>query len=135
VSLYNLLHGHNPNAGPILRALALDPSQIERFRDASFRKIDDAYVIDVYCRTGGNNRRDNPNVGLTAHPLYLRDCDDADDSTYAHFYFRLPEVVIAELTSQGMSLDSVVDPTTPGEKMSAALAALKREPMSTKDEP
>ena len=125
MSLYNLLHGHNPNAGPILRALELDPTQIERFRDAAFRKIDDEYVFDVYCRTGGGNRADYQNVVLMSHPLYLRDCDDADDSTYAHYFFRIPEGVIAELTAQGMSLDDVVDPMTPGQKTQVALDALK----------
>ena len=114
MSLYNLFHGYNPNAGPILHALHLDPTQIERFRDAAFRKIDGECVFDVYCRTGGGNRPDYPNVALTSHPLYLRDCDDADDSTYAHYYFRIPEGVIAELTEQGMALDDVVDPLTPG---------------------
>ena len=125
MSLYNLLHGCNPNAGPILRALELDPTQIDRFRDASFRKIDDAFVFDLYCRTGGGNRTDYPNVVLTSHSLYLRDGDDADDPTYAHYYFRIPEVVIAGLTEQGMSIDDVVDQMTPGEKMQAAIEALK----------
>ena len=135
MSLYNLLHGHNPNAGPILRALQLDPTQIERFRDAAFRKIDGGCVFDVYCRTGGGNRSDYPNVALTSHPLYLRDCDDADDSTYAHYYFRIPEGVIAELTEQGMSLEDVADPMTPGEKTQAAIEALKNAGPPPKDGP
>lgn len=125
MSLYNLLHGHNPNAEPILRALGLEPTRIDRFRDASFRKIDDEVVIDVYCRTGAGNRPDYPNVPLTSHPLYLRDCDDDDDSTYAHYFFRIPEAVITELTAQGMALDDVVDPMTPGEKTRDAIAAMK----------
>ena len=135
MSLYNLLHGHNPNAGPILRALDLDPTQIDRFRDASFCKADDELVFDVYCRTGGGNRPDYPNAVLTSHPLYVRDCDDADDSTYAHYYFRIPEAVIAELTEQGISLDDVVDSMTPGEKMQAAIEALKNTQLSPKEVP
>ena len=135
MSLYNLLHSYNPNAGPILRALELDPTQIDRFRDAAFRKIDGEYVFDVYCRTGGGNRSDYPNVALTSHPLYLRDCDDADDSTYAHYFFRIPETVIAELTEQGMSLEDVADPMTPGEKTQAAIEALKNAGPSSKDGP
>lgn len=130
-----MLHGYNPNAGPILRALELAPTQIERFRDAAFRKIDGEYVFDLYCRTGGGNRPDYPNVVLTSHPLYLRDCDDADDSTYAHYYFRIPESVIAELAVQGVSIDNIVDSMTPGEKTQAAIEALKNAGPSPKDGP
>lgn len=135
MSLYNLLYGYNPNAGPILLALDLDPTQIERFRDASFRKLDDEYVFDIYCRTGGGNRFDHPNVALTAHPLYLRDCDDVDDSTHAHYYFRIPEGVFAELTEQGMSIDDVVDKVSPGEKMQGAINALKSAGPPPKENP
>lgn len=119
-----MLHGHNPNAGPILRALDLDPSQIERFRDASFSKDGEAYVIDVFCRTGGGNRDDYPNDMLTSH-AHLRDQDDEYDCTYAHFYFRVPETVIAELREQGLALDDVTAPMTFQQKSEAALEALK----------
>lgn len=129
MSLYNLLHGFDPNADPILGALGLTPSQIERFRDALFSKDGDAYVIEVLCRTGGGNRSDYPNAALTAHPLYLRDFDDEYDPTYAHYYFRIPESVLADLAAQGLTLDDVTNPTTFQEKSEGALEALKSRPI------
>jgi hypothetical protein len=129
-----MLHGHNPNAGLILHVLGLDPRQIDRFRDASFGKDGDEHVVDVFCRTGGGNRDDYPNTALTSHPLYLRDRDDEDDSTYAHYYFRIPESVIAELHEQGLSLDDVTATATLGEKMDAAIAAIKSSASPSKEE-
>jgi len=129
MSLYNLLHGFDPNASLILDALGISPSQIERFRDASFTKDGDAHVIDVLCRTGGGNRPDFPNFALTSHALYLRDVDDDHDSTYAHYYFRVPPRVLAELAAQGLTLDDVVDPRTFGEKSEAAMETLKHRPI------
>lgn len=81
------------------------------------------------CRTGGGNREDYPNAALTTHPLYLRDVDDDYDPTYAHYYFRIPEVVLAELAEQGLTLGDVVDPKTFQEKSEAALEALKHRPI------
>lgn len=125
MSLYNLLHGHDSNAGPILHALGIDPAQVDRFRDASFGKDGDQHVFHLLCRTGGGNREDYPNVVLTAHSLYIRDHDDEYDCTYAHYYFRIPEAVVAELLAQGLSLDDVTATETLKEKTEAALAAIK----------
>ena len=128
MSLYNLLHGYNPNAALILRTLDLDPRQIDRFRDASFGKDGDAHVLHLLCRTGGGNREDYANAVLTQHSLYLRDHDDEYDSTYAHYYFRIPQVVLDELTAQGVSLDDVTDGTSLAEKTEAAIEAIKSVP-------
>ena len=130
MSLYNLLHGHDPNAAKILCALEIDPSQIGRFRDASFVKDGDAYVIRLLCRTGGPNRADHPNSVLTRHPLYLRDHDDLSDSTYALYYFRIPQATLDEIAAQGLALDDLVDPTSLREKTDAAIAAIKDSPTS-----
>jgi hypothetical protein len=120
-----MLNGFNPNAGPILAALDLDPRQIERFRDASFGKDGDQPVLHIFCRTGGGNREDYPNTVLTSHPSYLRDHDDDYDPTYAHYYFRIPQTVLDELTAQGLTIDDVADTTTLRDKTDAALAAIK----------
>lgn len=80
---------------------------VARFRDAWVEKSPDGLVIAVYTRQGGGNRecycegdegKHVPescyaacNEALQAHPLYLRDADDAFDSTYATFYFRVPD--------------------------------------------
>lgn len=103
MSLYNMLFGHNPLAGVALAALNLTPDNIPRFRDAYYDAEEDLLV--VYTRTGGGNREyyDAPgsyygedktgpfNSDLEAHPAYLRDEDDDFDSTYAYFYFNVPE--------------------------------------------
>jgi len=134
VSLYNMLHGHSPNAGSILHALKLDLAQIGRFRDASFGKDGDQHVIHLLCRTGGGNRADYPNTALTKHPLYIRDHDDAYDCTYAHYYFRIPESVIADLREQGLSLDDVTVTASLQEKTEAAIAAIKSAPLPVREE-
>lgn len=103
MSLYNMMFGTNPLAGVALEALQLSPDDIPRFRDAYFDAEENHLVI--YTRTGGGNREyyggpdgyDNAdyegpfNEDLEAHPNYLRDEDDDFDSTYAYFYFSIPE--------------------------------------------
>lgn len=103
MSLYNMLFGNNPLAGTVLSALNLSPNDIPRFRDAYYDADEDQLV--VYTRTGGGNREyygepggyDNEgyegpfNSDLEAHPEYIRDEDDDFDSTYAYFYFKIPE--------------------------------------------
>lgn len=125
-----MLHGYDPNTPAILHALGLDPRQIDRFRDASFGKDGDAHVFHILCRTGGGNREDYPNTVLTSHPLYLRDHDDEYDCTYAHYYFRIPESVLAELKDQGLSLDDVAVTETLRDKTEAAIEAIKTAPVS-----
>lgn len=125
MSLYNLVHGHNPNASKILRALAIDLHQIDRFRDASFGKDGDAHVFHLLCRTGSSNRASSPNAALTAHPLYVRDHDDDHDPTYAHYYFRIPQEVLDQITAQGLTLDDVTDTETLAEKNQAAIDVLE----------
>ena len=128
MSLYNLLHGFSPNAAALLHALKLDPSQIDRFRDASFGKDGDTHVIHIFCRTGGGNREDCPNTVLTTHPLYLRDHDDDYDCTYAHYYFTIPQAVLDELAEQKLSLDDVTVTETLQQKTEAAIDAIKSMP-------
>lgn len=102
MSLYNMMFGNNPLAGVTLSALNLSVDNIPRFRDAYFDAAEDRLVI--YTRTGGGNREyyDSPgsynesyegpfNSDLVAHPNYLSDEDDDFDSTYAYFYFSIPE--------------------------------------------
>lgn len=132
MSLYSLLHGRDPNAGAILSALEIDPAKIDRFRDASFGKDGDQYVLRIFCRAGGGNRESCPNVVLTSHPLYLRDHDDAYDCTYAHFYFKIPQPVLDALAAQGLSLDDVTVSETLEEKTAAVVEAIKRAPMTPK---
>lgn len=98
MSFYNMLHGYNPLAGVLLKILDVSPDKIPRFRDSYF----DGEHIVIYTRTGGGNRDwydgpndDNPdgpwNSDLRALPGFVRDEDDDFDSTYASFYFTVPE--------------------------------------------
>ena len=80
---------------------------VARYRDAWVEKSDDGTVIAIYTRQGGGNRQCNCeeferehvpdqcyaacNEELARHPLYIRDRDDGFDSTYATFWFRVPE--------------------------------------------
>ena len=131
--LYNLVHGINHLAGPLLIALKLSPRVIPRFRDTYVTKDPqnpDEVVILVYTRTGGGNRpfyeAQNPdnldgpwNSTLRENPHYLRDEDDQLDSTYAKFYFKLPD----ELVEFKAKLLEIAEPT-PEEKWQATLDAI-----------
>lgn len=103
MSLYNMMFGTNPLAGTVLAALNLTPGNIPRLRDAYYDADENQLVI--YTRTGGGNREyyggrngydnydyEGPfNEDLEAHAEYIRDEDDDFDSTYAYFYFSIPE--------------------------------------------
>ena len=95
MSLYNLLFGQNPASDFILATLGLTSAEVGRFRDAFVTEA----KIAIYTRTGGGNREayQDSNQFLQDHPLYLSDCDDEFDSTYATFYFGFPELWRAEL--------------------------------------
>ena len=100
MSLYNLLYGRNTLAECLLPMINLTPDDFPRYRDTY---IDDAnndnnntnntdYKLIVHTRTGGGNREEyeDDNNELTLNPYYTHDEDDQDDSTYANFYFRIP---------------------------------------------
>lgn len=114
----------NPNAGPLLHSLNLDPADIDRLRDVSFAKDGDTPVIHILCRTGGGNRADYRNKALTNHPAYIRDEDDGFDSTFAHYYFTIPPAIHEQLEKQGITLHQVIDTETLAEKTERVLASL-----------
>lgn len=89
MTMYNILFGKNPDTKDILASLNLTEENIERFRDCWIDNRTGEIV--VFTRTGGGNREHFPNEILVNHPLYLRDEDDFFDSTYASYYFSLPE--------------------------------------------
>lgn len=96
MSMYNMLFGINPNSNFILSTLELNREMVGRFRDC--------FVINgeiaIYTRNGGGNRDDYAEVfeQLSNHPCYLRDEDDAFDSTYATIYFKFPEQFAEQLS-------------------------------------
>lgn len=89
MSLYNMLFGQNPNTEVLLAILELKESDVERLRDVHFSSDG----IEIYTRTGGNNRKSYPNEKLISSPYYVRDEDDDFDNTYATYYFRFPDEV------------------------------------------
>lgn len=123
MSLYNMMCGSNPAAGRLLAAINLDPNTIPRFRDVWIN--DEMTEVTVHTRTGGGNREDyeEQNDAMVAHPLYLRDCDDDYDCTFADFTFRLPEEERAKLLAE---IEEVVKDSP--EKKEQILSAITEEP-------
>lgn len=109
MSLYNMLFGKNPNTTTILAALNLREGMIERFRDVWLDE-DENHIV-IYTRTGGGNREYYPNKVLTSHPLYIRDEDDDFDSTYAKYYFAMPnlETVQPPESLRAQTVDVITD--------------------------
>ncbi len=120
MSLYNNLFGFSPEAGLLLTILNIDMNTIPRFRDCYFDVEKNAIVI--HTRTGGGNREDyvKENQSLAQHDCYKYDCDDDFDSTYANFYFSIPEGFegLKEAFNGRKNL-------TPGEKWALLLAGEK----------
>ncbi|AJA41438.1 hypothetical protein AXJ14_gp119 [Geobacillus virus E3] len=89
MSLYNMLFGKNPNRDIILALIGLKECDVQRFRDCGLTK-DGIYI---YTRTGGGNREAYPNELLTSNQWYRYDEDDEYDSTYATYYFDIPDEI------------------------------------------
>lgn len=111
MGMYNMVNGVNEMAPVLLAMLKLHPAAAPRFRDCWWN----GEHIVVYTRTGGGNRayyesevscrmhypshfdgsRPFPhgpwNEDLRQLPTFVRDEDDDFDSTYALFYFTVPE--------------------------------------------
>lgn len=107
MSFYNMMFGKNPVSDLVLAIIGLKENDIERFRDCGIDLEDDN--IWVYTRTGGNNRDDYENLALVESPYYMYDRDDEYDSTYATYFFSIPEEIHADLmdfldyTNKGIS--------------------------------
>jgi hypothetical protein len=116
MSLYHMLFGVNNTAPVLLAILGLTKKDVPRFRDCYI----DGDRIVIHTRTGGGNRdyydseqscrvnypecfdgKEDPigpwNSTLTANAYYLYDVDDDFDSTYADFYFKIPEEYAEDL--------------------------------------
>lgn len=77
----------------LLKAADIIPEAIPRIRDAWIEKAgEDNYEIRFVARLGGGNRKDYQEeiIGLRAREGFLRDHDEAFDSTYASFYYAMP---------------------------------------------
>lgn len=89
MSLYNMTQGVNLATFIILPMLGEKHySEYPRFRNCF---ISEGNKICIYTRVGGNNR--NCGLGeedLYNHPNYIGTEDDEFDSTYAKYYFSVP---------------------------------------------
>lgn len=140
MSLYNKLFGTDVMADVLLACLGLDRSRVPRFRDCYTMEGQ----IVIYTRTGGGNRdfydseascraeypeyfdgKDDPsgpwNADLQALQNYLYDEDDGFDSTYASFYFSIPD----EYKDEIAAMSSGKEPVTPSEKWKELLESLQ----------
>lgn len=124
MSLYNLVHGENPFADVLLAILGLTRGDIPRYRDCYWTGTE----IAVHTRTGGGNRDDyeGGNTNLQSMATYLRDEDADYDSTYATFYFSVPEK-LAWIIPQLQAADK-----TPAERWQTAIGKLN-DPASAND--
>ena len=93
MSFYNMLHGTNPLAGPLLGLLGFTPDQFGRLRDVYLVEHEGDLRIAVFTRCGGGNRESYQSVfdWAETQPGYIRDYDDDYDCTYATIEFAIPD--------------------------------------------
>ena len=95
MSLYNMVFGTNKAAPVLLKILGVTADDVPRFRDCF---LSEGKIV-IHTRTGGGNRKDyeDGNQLLQANQHYISDAYDDFDSTYANFYFRIPEEYAGDL--------------------------------------
>lgn len=114
MGLYNMLFGVNPDYNQILAALNITHEEVPRFRDAYLTEREGQQVIAIHTRMGGGNRGHwdfdsdseegvecscngcRAKYRLAQHPSYIADEDDDFDSTYATYYFKMPDHLTGE---------------------------------------
>ena len=123
MSMYHMMLGINPIAGPVLYTLGLESRDFGRFRDAWLTDKDGELKMVIHTRCGGGNRPDYEEMfgQMREHPLYSKDYDCDFDPTYANIEFHIPEdhlgafeKAIAEAEENGLR-DKLVINTTQGE--------------------
>lgn len=125
--MYNMVCGNNPFYEIFLGMLDMSIDDIPRFRDVYIDIEEEAIV--VYTRTGGGNRDEyrEENNALAQHPNYMKDADDDFDSTYAHFWFGIPEQFKERTIAMQNLLSSHKKFCHPREKFEHAMQSLKGE--------
>lgn len=114
MSFFNMFFGRNSQTDLLLAVLGFKSHDVPRLRDVHTE--DDGKKIAIYTRMGGGNRGhwdsydnepgpDCPCSGCRAqhvlgrHPLYLHDQDDEFDTTYATYYFRVPDEFVTDVAN------------------------------------
>lgn len=125
---YNMLFPGGFDRAKVLLPLlgAVSTGQFGRFRDCWLERDEvHGILLRVYTRNGGDNREDQVEAidWMRAHPLFVRDGDDAFDRTYASWWFRIPPDLHASL---GPVLAEVaLDPVDMDAKWQDAIDSLK----------
>lgn len=89
MSLYNMMNGFNRACVVIMPMLGRKHSEYPRFRDCF---VTDERNIAIYTRVGGNNRGQGyGEEALYEDENFLATYDDAFDSTYGTYEFKVPE--------------------------------------------
>jgi hypothetical protein len=91
--LYNVLFNVDPMAKVVVTLLDLDQEQVPRFRDAWVDIREPEPRMVVLTRAGGGNRPDYEDgiAYMRSVPGFLSDEDEPYDTTYALFYYQVPE--------------------------------------------
>jgi hypothetical protein len=86
-----MVFGFNDKSSFLLDILGLKAEDLPRFRDCFYDN--EKNLIILHTRTGGGNREyyELEHEKLSEHPMYINDCDDSYDCTYANFYFKVPD--------------------------------------------
>lgn len=94
-TLYEMLAGQNPYQKMALAILALDRTEIPRFRDATLIKPanpHESWMVGILTRTGsGGVGHDMGMSVLTDHLLHVKHADMVSDATYAIYTLRFPD--------------------------------------------
>lgn len=124
--LYNLIFPGGFDRGAVILPLIginYEAAAAFRFRDTWIeRHPDDRYLVHVYTRIGGGNREDYVEAITVLRGIdgFVRDADDTYDSTYASFWFQLPDVFIE------MVKEFALDPVDTEKRWEQAYEAMER---------
>lgn len=127
MGLYNAVFGENDFGRALVAVLdEAQPIDVGRYRDAWVEDHDDQLLIRIHTRNGGGNREEYRSQieSMQQHPWYVRDCDDSFDSTYADFYFRIPDEIDAKLREGIIGLAQ--QPVDIGERWRTAINILRK---------
>lgn len=133
MSMYSIAVGVNVLADSWISILRLTPDAVGRLRDAWLQDDGEHGLrIVVHTRNGGGNRGDFEAAfeKMRAHPQYIQDFDCDFDSTYANIEFRIPEGMMANVSTLLSVADEegkrgeVVDNRTQRERWDAAIAKI-----------
>lgn len=96
MSLYNMIHGHNPAVKLVLPLLKKNPGDYPRFRDCFLEDEEHPSTrgkIHIYTRVGGGNREEYEEdiERLRNMPGFVEDYDEEFDNTYATFVYEAPD--------------------------------------------